>query len=348
MNTKFLALAAIATMATALNLTNNEAEAECDHPAEGCGCNCGANHVDIDIKFNVTVGEDEDGAGSGNGAGLSADEAAAAQLAASMTAQELADETERLAAIASAAAAEAAIAANAADLAPTAAEAQEQAEAAQAAANVAQDAADDAAIAAMASEDADDQNMADAAAVDAAAAQASADAAAQLAAEAAEDALFEEARDCPPQEEDWEACNAEITGDAEIAQCEADNDVLLQQILDDADTATVVMAGGDIDALRDTLLEDMRYLIAGGQASWTVIDDESNPACVDQIVLVDACPSIDTLQAATTAAIQANNEIRNFKQYLRDYECNATRQLLIKAADDINSAVEDAETMRDM
>ena len=200
----------------------------------------------------------------------------------------------------------------------------------------------------MASEDADDQNMADAAAVDAAAAQASADAAAQLAAEAAEDALFEEARDCPPQEEDWEACNAEITGDAEIAQCEADNDVLLQQILDDADTATVVMAGGDIDALRVSLLEDMRYLIAGGQASWTVIDDTSNPACVDQIVLVDQCPSIATLQAETTAAIEANNEVRNFKQYLRDYECNATRNLLSNATDNINSAVADAETMRDM
>jgi hypothetical protein len=119
-------------------------------------------------------------------------------------------------------------------------------------------------------------------------------------------------------------------------------------ILDDADTATVVAAGNDIDVLRQSLLEDMRYIIAGGSATWTVIDDESNPACVDQIVLVDACPSIDGLQADTTAAIQANNEVKNFKQYLRNYECEATKNLLSSAADNINSAVEDAESLRDM
>ena len=370
MNTKTLTLAVIATMATALNLGTSDSVAEvegteCDQYT-GCG---GSNHVDIDIKFNVTVGDEEDeAAADADGdhthshshaddhthptaeeiAAAEAEAAAAAQAAAEAAAQEQADEVERLAAIASAAAAEAALAANAADLALTAAEAQEQAEAAQAAANVAQDAADDAAAAAAASEAADDMNMADAAALDAAAAQASADAAAQLAMDAAGHAEFEEARDCPPQEMAWTACNAEITGDPEIAQCEADNEVLLQQILDDGDTATVAMAGGDIDVLRASLLDDMRYLISGGQATWTVIDDESNPACVDQIVLVDECPSIDTFQAATTAAIQANNEVKNFKQYLRNYECEATKNLLSTQTALINSAVEDAEAMRDM
>jgi len=108
------------------------------------------------------------------------------------------------------------------------------------------------------------------------------------------------------------------------------------------------MAGGDIDVLRESLLEDMRYLIERDEASWTVIDDESNPACVEQITLVDECPSIDTLQAGTTAAIQANNEVLNFKEYLGDYECNATKNLLSSTADLINRAVEDAEMMRDM
>jgi len=92
----------------------------------------------------------------------------------------------------------------------------------------------------------------------------------------------------------------------------------------------------------------MRSLIDGDTAYWTVIDDESFPDCITGIdSVVDMCSTSD-LSESTTFFIQANNEIKNFKEYLTGYECQAISNLLISATDVFESTVENAEIMRDM
>ena len=156
-----------------------------------------------------------------------------------------------------------------------------------------------------------------------------------------------EDRDCPPQVDAWNACNDALENDADTAQFETNNAALLQDILAAELTATVVMADGDVDALRATLLEDMRFAIENGAADFDVVDDESNPQCVDDIVIVAMCPTVDDLQTQTTTLIQENNEVRNFNLFLQGYECNAISTLLSQTTESINNAVADAEALRD-
>jgi len=92
----------------------------------------------------------------------------------------------------------------------------------------------------------------------------------------------------------------------------------------------------------------MRSLIDGDTAYWTVIDDESFPDCITGIdSVIDMCSTSD-LSESTTFFIQYNNEIKNFKEYLTGYECQAISNLLISATDVFESTVENAEIMRDM
>ena len=349
MLTKLTAAAAALTVTNALNLGTAE-----ETPS--------GNTVDIDIQFHVDVGEETaeeelarlkaeqeaaEAAEAAAAAQAAAEAAAAAQAAAETAAQELADEAERQAQLAAEAAAEAARQQQAAEDADNAADAEAAAAAAQAAADAAQAAADAAQAAADASEIADAMAMADEAAADALAAQASADAAQALADQAAIDAGFMEDRDCPPQNNAWNACNDALENDADTAQFEINNAALLQDILEGELTTTVVMAGGDVDALRAALLDDMRFAIENDAADFTVIDDESNPQCVDDIEIVAMCPTNPALQATTTSLIQENNEVRNFNLFLQGYECNAISTLLSQTTESINNAVADVEELRD-